>query len=54
MNELICKTKTHRLRKQTYGYQKGKVWEGKDKLGVWNWHIHSTIFKIGMLKNKNR
>ena len=28
-NELICKTKTHRLRKQIYGYQKGKVWGGE-------------------------
>ena len=25
---------THRLRKQTYGYQRGKV-EGRDKLGIW-------------------
>ena len=26
---------THRLRKQTYGYQRGKV-GGRDKLGVWD------------------
>ena len=26
MNELICKTKTHRLRKQTYGCR-GEGWE---------------------------
>ena len=25
---------THRHKKQTYGYQKGK--EGRNKLGVWN------------------
>ena len=25
----------HRLRKQTYGYQKGKLW-GKGKLRVWD------------------
>ena len=25
---------THRHRKQTYGYQRGK--EGRDKLGVWD------------------
>jgi len=34
-NELICKRQTHRLQKQIYGYQKGKV-EGRDKLGVWD------------------
>ena len=26
------------------GYQKGKVGR-RDKLGVWDWHIHTTIFK---------
>ena len=34
MNELIYKTeKTHSNIKQTYDYQRGKVWE-RDKLGV--------------------
>ena len=28
-----------------HGYQRGKV-VGRDKLGIWNWHIHTTIFKI--------
>ena len=32
------------LRKQTYGYQKGKV--GGGKLGVWYWQIHTTMYKI--------
>ena len=36
---------THRHRKETYGYQRGKV-VGRDKLGIWNGHIHTTIFKI--------
>ena len=27
---------THRHRKQTYGYQRGKGWGGRDKLGVWD------------------
>ena len=31
--------------KQIYGYQRGKV-GGTDKLGVWDWHVHTTIFKI--------
>ena len=34
-----------RFRKQTYGSQKGKV-EGGDKLGVWNEHKHTTVYKI--------
>ena len=42
---LLAKDKqTHRLQKQIYGYQKGKV-EGRDKLGVWDSHIHTTIYK---------
>ena len=36
-------TQTHRLQKQTYGYQ--RLTKGKEKLGVWDWHIHTTIFK---------
>ena len=44
-NELITKQKqTHRRRKQIYGYQRGKV-GGRDKLGVWDWHIHTTILR---------
>ena len=40
---------THRLRKQMYDYQRGKMgggWAVKDKLGVRDWHVHTTIFKI--------
>ena len=44
-NELIYKQKqTHRHRKQTYGYQRGKR---RDKLGVWVQQIQTTIYKIG-------
>ena len=35
---------SHRCRKQTYGYQGGKG--GRDKLGDWNWHIQTSIYKI--------
>ena len=31
--------------KQTYGYQRGNV-GGSDQLGDWDWHIHTTIYKI--------
>ena len=44
-NELIYKTETDKLRKQTYGYQRGKV-GGRDRLGVWDWYIYTTVFKI--------
>ena len=33
-----------RHRKQTYGYQTGG--EEGDKLRVWGWNIHITIYKI--------
>ena len=32
--------------KWIYGYQEGKL-EGRDRLGVWGWYIHTVIFKIG-------
>ena len=35
MNLFTKQKQTHRLRKQTYGYQRGKV-QGRDKLGVWD------------------
>ena len=39
----IIKRNAHRNRKQTYGYQRGK--EERDKLGVWDWHKHTAIYK---------
>ena len=44
MNLFTKQKETHRLRKQ-HGYQRGNV-ERRDKLGVWDWHIPTTIFKI--------
>ena len=35
MNLFTKQKQTHRLRKQTYGYQRGKV-AGRDKLGGWD------------------
>ena len=35
MNLFTKQKQTHRLQKQTYGYQRGKV-GGRDKLGVWD------------------
>ena len=37
---------THRLRERTYGYGGGggKV-GGRDRLGVWDRHVHTAIFK---------
>ena len=38
MNLFTKQKQTYRLRKQTYGYHRGKVpgHGGRDKLGVWN------------------
>ena len=40
----MYKTETHI--KQTYDYQREKEW-GKDKLGVWDQQIQSTMHKMG-------
>ena len=45
MNLFTKQKETHRLRKQTYSFQRGNVGWG-DKLGVWDSHIHTTIYKI--------
>ena len=42
MNLLTKQKKTHRHRKQTYSYQRGK--EERDKLEVWDQHIHTNIY----------
>ena len=34
-------------RKQTHDYQRGKL-GGRDKLGVWDQHIHTTIIQNGL------
>ena len=45
MNLFMKQKQTHRQRKQTYAYQRGKG-VGWDKLGVWDQHIQTTIYKI--------
>ena len=42
MNLFIRQKQTHRHRKETYGYG-GR---GRDKLGVWDWQVHTTMYKI--------
>ena len=42
MNRIYKQKQTHRHRKQTYGYQR----EGRDKLGVWDQQIQTTVHKI--------
>ena len=44
MNLFTKQKQTHRLRKQTYGYQRGKG-RGRDKLGIWKEHMNTTIYK---------
>ena len=45
MNLFMKQKQTHRHRKQTYGYQRGKG-VGGDKLGVWDQQIQTTMYKI--------
>ena len=45
MNLFTEQKQTHRLQKQTYGYQREKV-GGRDKLGVCDEHIYIIIYKI--------
>ena len=43
---------SHRGRKKTYGYQKGR--EGRRyKLGVWDLQIQTTIYKIDQQQGPN-
>ena len=44
MNLHAKQKQTHRHRKQIYCYQRGK--EGRDKLGVWDERMHTTVYKI--------
>ena len=46
MNLSTKQKQTHRHREQTYGYQRGKVEVGRDKLGVRDQLIYTTIYKI--------
>ena len=42
--KLFTKQKqTHRLQKQTYGYQRAKV-VGRHGLEVWDRHMHTTVY----------
>ena len=40
-NELTKHKKTHRLRKQTYGFQ-----GGRESQRLWEGHVHTIIFKM--------
>ena len=43
MNLFTKQKQTLRHRKQSYSYQRGR---GRDKLGVWDLQIQTTIYKI--------
>ena len=45
MNLFAEQKQTHRLWK-TYDYQKGQVGEGRDGLGVWDWHMHTEVYEM--------
>ena len=44
MNLFTDQKQTHRLRKQIYGYQRGR--EGSDTFGLWDFRLHTTVYKI--------
>ena len=44
-NEQTKQKQSHRYREQTDGCQSGRV-GGRDNWGVWDWHVHTAIFKI--------
>ena len=43
MNFFTKQKQTHRFQKQTYGYQE-EIWLGGYKLGVFDQHIHTTMY----------
>ena len=45
MNLFPKQKETRRHKKQTYGYPRGKGSQGRDRLGVWDSHTHTTIYK---------
>ena len=45
-NELIYKTETDSQTSKTKLWLPKGTGGGRDKLGVWDWHIHINIFKI--------
>ena len=37
---------THRFREWTYDYQRGSA-GGKEEMRVWDWNVHTSLFKTG-------
>ena len=53
MSLFTKRSKTHRLRKQTYGSKEEAFRAGMDKMGVWGWHIHTTIMYLKLIISKD-
>ena len=45
MNLFTRQEQSHILREWTYDYW-GGISEGRDRLGVYDWHVHTFIFKL--------
>ena len=45
MNLSAEQKQTHRLIKQTYGYQKRQV-AGRGGQGVWDWHMYTMVYEM--------
>ena len=48
MNKHLQKEIDSQTQRKNYGYQVGR--EEVHKLGVWDWHVYTAIFKIDNLK----
>ena len=46
MNWFTKQRHTHRLREWNYGYKGGRV-RGKERLGVWDWHLFIIDIQCG-------
>ena len=46
MNIFTKQKQTHRLKKRTYGYGGRGKGGGRDRLGVWDGHVHTAVFKM--------
>ena len=51
INLFMKHKQTHKYRKENYGSQREK--RGRDKLGVWDWQIQITIYKIDKEQGPN-
>ena len=45
-NKLICRTEAVSQTLKYFGYKRGQVGDGRDRLGVWDWHVHTEVYEM--------